>query len=323
MPSSSKRQILRGSGPLQRRATQLRDEVPGPSELLESSGGWRGVVRWLVDGFQESRANDLAAAIAYYALLSVVPIILGLVSIAGVVLRSDEGFSQAVDAVLWVVPEGLAEDGVSALGQLRDQSVAYGIASIAGFLWIGSTFFAALGRAMNQVYRVPDRSPLQQRLRGFAGVLVFSVLFTIAVVTAVVPTVVLGIDEGSMPLGLERWRLFTGLYQLTSYVVAVVVAILLFGVIFRVVPAAGQRVVDVVPGAVVIGLGFVLLVQVFPVYLRIVRNWNLIGGTAGLLSLVLVWFYILGHLFLFGAFINATWQRHRRGAGGADLADPV
>lgn len=267
----------------------------------------------MITGFRRTRANDLAAAVAYYALLAVVPTILALVSILGLVLRTEEGYRNAVDAVLWLVPSGLATDSVQALPQVRDRSGAFGVVSLIGFLWIGSTFFAALGRAMNQVYQVPDRSPLDQRIRGVLSILVFFVLFSVSVMAAIVPTVVLGIDENELPLSLERWPIFTGLYQVVSYLVAIVVAIGLFGVIFLIVPNAGQRLEDVIPGALVIALAFVILAQAFPVYLRIVNGWNLIGGTAGLLSLVLIWFYVLSHLFLFGAYINATWQRwHRR-----------
>ena len=300
---------------IQRRAQDFREALPTPGEVVRDRGGWRGFLRsmldWLVSGFRQSRANDLAAGVAYYALLAIVPTILALVSIVGLILRTEEGYRQAVDLVLWIVPEGLAGDGVNALPRLRERSGAFGLASLVGFLWIGSTFFAALGRAMNQVYGVPDWPPLQQRVRGFVSVVVFSLLFMISVIAAIVPTVVLGIDESTLPLGLERWRLFTTLYQVLSYVLAVLVAILLFGVIFRIVPAASQTAEDVVPGAVVIGIAFVLVAQAFPVYLRIVAGWNLIGGTAGLLSLVLIWFYVLAHLFLFGAYINVTWQRHR------------
>jgi membrane protein len=303
-------------GWLRRRTREFREDIPAPAEVVERSGGWIGTGRrtvdWLVSGFRDSRANDLAAAIAYYALLSIIPIVLGLVSIAGLILRTDEGFRQATDVVLWIVPDELAGQSLATLPRLRGQSGIYAIASIVGFLWVGSTFFSALGRAMNQVYRVPDRPPLHQRLRGVISAIAFGVLFTASLIAAIVPTAVLGIDEHSLPLGLERWPLFTGIYQLLSYVVAVIAAVLLFGLIFRIVPAAGQRVGDVVPGAVVIGVTFVLIVQIFPVYLQIVSDWNLIGGTAGLLSLVLLWFYMLGHLFLFGAYINATWQRHRQ-----------
>lgn len=300
---------------LQQRAESFREAIPAPGELARRRGGWRPLAEttftWLRNGFRETRANDLAAGVAYYALLAIVPTVLALGSIIGLLIRSEDAYRQAVDLVLWIVPEGLTGEGIDTLPRLREQSAAFGVASLIGYLWIGSTFFAALGRAMNQVYRVPDRAPLHQRVRGVGSVLVFSLLLTVSAVAAIVPTAVLGVDESSLPLGLHRWPIFTGLYQLVSYVVAVVVAILLFGVIFRIVPAARQEVEDVVPGAVVAGLAFVVLAQVFPIYLSLVRGWNLIGGTAGLLSLVLIWFYLLGHLFLFGAYANATWQRHR------------
>jgi len=302
---------------LQRRARAFQDRLPNLGHAARKAGGWprlgRNIAGWMITGFRKTHANDLAAAVAYYALLAIVPTVLALVSILGLVLRTEEGYRNAVEVVLWLVPSGLTSDSVEALPRLRDQSGAYGAVSLIGFLWIGSTFFAALGRAMNRVYQVPDRSPLEQRVRGVLGILTFSVLFSVSVIAAIVPTVVLGIDKDRLPLSLERWPIFTGLYQVVSYLVAVVVAIGLFGFIFRIVPNADQRMEDVVPGTLVSALAFVVLAQVFPVYLRIVSGWNLIGGTAGLLSLVLVWFYLLSHLFLFGAYINATWQRwHRR-----------
>jgi membrane protein len=272
------------------------------------SGGFLG----LRTAYFHSRANDLAAAIAYYALISILPIILGLLWVAGLVLRTEAGYQQAVELVLWIVPNELAGESLEIIPQVRDHSGIYGVISLVGFIWVGGAFFAALGRAMNQIYGVPDRALLQQRLRGIVGILAFAVLFTITVVTAVVPTVVLGIDGIAMPQELQQWPLFSGIYQALSYVVAVLMAIPMFGIVFLTAPAAGQRLLDVIPGSAVIGLVFVLLVQIFPVYLRIVTDWNLISGTAGLLSLALLWFYILAHMFIFGAFLNSAWQRHRR-----------
>nr|MBA2277226.1 YihY/virulence factor BrkB family protein [Chloroflexia bacterium] len=87
----------------------------------------------------------------------------------------------------------------------------------------------------------------------------------------------------------------------------------LFGMLFRVVPNAGQRVDDIVPGAVTIAVLFVLMTQVFPLYLRLVQGFNRIGSAFAFLSLLLIWFYLLAHLLLFGAYINATYQPYRRG----------
>ncbi len=297
------------------RAQAFRHGLPAPAEIVAEAGGpWRftlRTIRWMIKGFRQNQANDLAAAVAYYALLAIVPTLLALISAVGFFLRTEDGYRQAVSIVLWIVPEGVTSDSVEALPRLRDQSEALGIVSLAGFLWIGSTFFSALGRAMNQVYGVPERPPLHQRLRGFLGILSFSLFFTVSVIAAILPTALLGIEEQDLPLGLDRWAIFTGLYRVASYVVALLVAIGLFGVIFRIVPAAGQRVEDIIPGALVIATAFVVLAQAFPVYLRIVSDWNLLGGAAGLVSLVLIWFFLLAHLLLFGAYINATWQRWR------------
>ena len=69
---------------------------------------------------------------------------------------------------------------------------------------------------------------------------------------------------------------------------------------------------DVWPGAVVASVLFVIVQQAFPIYLRFVGGSNRYGVALGLLSLMVVAFYAIAHVILFGAYINATWQRHRQ-----------
>jgi membrane protein len=207
----------------------------------------------------------------------------------------------------------MSRDSIEALIGARSRSGIFGLASFVGFLWVGATFFACLGRTMNSVYGVENPPAVQQRVRGFVVVVVFAVLFIVAVIAAFVPTIFLGSSVDELPLNLHSSLLAQGVYQVLSYGVAVLTAIILFGMLFRVVPNANQRIGDVIPGTVVIATIFVLLVQVFPLYLRVARNLGGIGSTFAFLPLLLIWFYILAHLLLFGAFINASYQEFRRG----------
>jgi len=77
------------------------------------------------------------------------------------------------------------------------------------------------------------------------------------------------------------------------------------------VPNAKQTVWDVWPGALVSAVLFLIVTQVFPIYLRFVGGSNRYGLALGLVSLLVAAFYALAHVILFGAYINATWQHHR------------
>ncbi len=298
------------------RVDRMRRDVSGMQRIASRLGGRRDVLRhvvqWMIDGYRRVNAGDLAAALAFNAMMAIVPTILLMITIAGVLFQSDELYRKAVLTTLWLLPAGLSGESVEAIFSARGRSGIFGLASFAGFVWVGSTFFACLGRTMNAIYGVPDPPPVQQRLRGFFVVVAFAVLFLVAVIAAALPSVFLGLSENDLPFHLHRSILASGAYQVLSYVVAVLTAMLLFGMLFRVVPNARQRVDDILPGALVTATLFVLLVQVFPLYLRITRNLSGVGSTFALLPLLLAWFYLLAHFMLFGAFVNASYQGYRR-----------
>lgn len=298
------------------RLSRSRRDVSGLLRIAERLGSRRDVLRkvveWMIDGYRRANAGDLAAALAFNAMMAIVPTILLMITIAGVLLQSDELYRKAVLTTLWLLPAGLGGESVEALVSARGRSGIFGLASFIGFVWIGSTFFACLGRTLNTVYGVPDPPPVRQRVRGFAIVVAFAVLFLVAVIAASLPSIFLGLSEHDLPFHLHRSILVGGAYRVFSYVIAVLTAMLLFGMLFRVVPNAGQHVEDVFPGTLVTAMLFVLLVQVFPVYLRIAQNLNTLESTFALLPLMLVWFYVLAHFMLFGAFINASYQGFRR-----------
>ena len=96
------------------------------------------------------------------------------------------------------------------------------------------------------------------------------------------------------------------------YVVALLAAVSLFLVLYRVVPNAGQRLRDVWPGSLTAAVLFVTMAQAFPIYLRLAGQYNRLGAGFGFVSLLVGWFYVLAHVLLFGTYVNATYQAKRR-----------
>ena len=301
---------------LRRRLGRATYDLPRPWVYARALGGWLPlagrVVGWMVNGYRRVNAADLAAAVAFNALLAIVPTILLLITVAGILLRDPQLFNDVATATLWLLPAGLGTDSIQALIQARQRSGLFALASFLGFVWIGASFFASLARSMNRVYDAPDPPPLRQRFRGFLIVVGFAVLFIVTMVAALLPSLFFGDTPASLPLGIADWPLVHGIYQLLSYLIAVLAAIALFGMLFRVVPNAGQRIDDIIPGTITVAVLFVLMTQVFPLYLRLVQGVNRIGSAFAFLPLLLVWFYLLAHLLLFGAYINATYQPYRR-----------
>ncbi len=270
------------------------------------------VFRWMIRGYQRANATDLASAVAFQALVAVVPMFLLLISIAGLFLQDSYVLQQAILTIAWILPGGGAsQDAFTAAFEARRNSGLYGALGLLGFAWVGTGFVSAMARSMNRIYGVPNAGYVKEKQRGFIVILLFAVFFMIASAATIVTTFFVG-NESNLPLFLQRWTLVSGRSQLIGYAISAVAAYLLFFTIYRLVPNAKQRVMDVWPGALVSAVLFLLVTLVFPVYLRIIGGSNRYGLVLGLLSLMVAAFYALAHVILFGTYINATWQHHRR-----------
>ena len=268
-------------------------------------------VRWLYCGYQEANAGDLAAALAYHSLIALIPTFLGLVSIAGLFLQRDDVLRTAIFAAVWAMPLDEARSTLEAILQARRNSGWFGALSLIGFAWVGLGFVTAMGRGINRVYGVPNRRFFHQRWRSFILMVVFAFLFLVAALAAALPSLFVARDLG---IYFETWQLASSRVQIFSYLLGFLAAGLMFLVIYRLLPNAGQRLPDIWPGTVVAAALFVVLAQAFPLYIRFSSETNRYVIVFGAGTLLVLWFYFLAHVLLFGAYVNATHQRRRRRA---------
>jgi membrane protein len=268
------------------------------------------IARWMIRGYQRANATDLASAVAFQALVAVVPMFLLLISVAGLFLRDGEVLQQAILTISAILPSDASNDAFTAAFQARRNSGLFGAISLLAFAWVGTGFVSAMARSMNRIYGVPNAGYVKEKQRGFIVILLFALFFLIATTASIVTTLFVN-NTDSLPLFLQQWRLTGGQEQLIGYVIAAVAAFALFMTVYRLVPNARQRMLDVWPGALVSAVLFFAVTQVFPIYLRTVGSSNRFGVALGLVSLMVGAFYAIAHVILFGAYINATWQRHR------------
>jgi YihY family inner membrane protein len=269
----------------------------------------RFAATWPVRGYIEADASDVAALIAFRGLVSLVPTVLLVVSVAGLFLREERVLRTAIMASVWALPPADAHDALEAVLTARSNSTWFGLSGAIGFAWVGTTFVTTLANVMNRIYGVSSRHVVHQRLRAFVLVLVFSALFAITAASAAVPTLFVDQRLGAY---FRTWALSSWRGQMASYLLALVVAILLFSVVHRAIPNAEQRIPDVWPG-ILVGAGLVVvLTQAFPIYLRLFGQANRFGAIFGLIWLLVTWFYALAHTLLFSTYVNATHMRWRR-----------
>jgi membrane protein len=266
------------------------------------------LLNWMVRGYQQANAGDLAAAVAFNALVALIPTFLLFLSVAGLFFRVDQVLITSIYSSVWGLPGDATVDALEAVLTARRNSGWLGVISLALFAWAGTGFVGCLARSMNRIYGVPGCGYMCEKRRGFFVIVAFATLFLLAILSSTVPTFFVGRD---LPVYFQSWALAAGRYQVLGYVVAFFATMALFGMLYRVIPNAGQRLGDVWPGTLTAASLFLAMAQVFPLYLGVIGGVNRFGAVFGLISLLVAWFYVLAHVLLFGTYVNAANQRRR------------
>jgi membrane protein len=252
--------------------------------------------------FFADRGTHLAAMIAYFALLSFVPLVFLALALLGLTGRADET-SYLVTELKRVFPRSSISSIVTAVRTIQENATTLGIVGGVVLLWSSLSLFSVLESALNIVYGRPNRS----FLRGKALAVVFMLGSLIALfVSLLIGSVGFDILRRSAPG-------FAG-NSYVAYTLSVVVSMLgvlifLVSVYYRLtnVRLAFR---EVLPGAVTATIALEASFQVLPVYLRLSNHvvaLQALGGPA----ILLVWLYVMANVIVFGAEVN--WWLYRSG----------
>jgi membrane protein len=256
---------------------------------------------------RDDRVTGLAAEIAFYAVFSVFPGLIVLTAGVGTLLDSelaDEAERVIIEGLSGVLTDqagGLVGEVRSLFAERRGGTFTFALLFA---LWGLSRGFAAVIRALDIAYGVPERRTyLQQRL----------LAVVLAVASAVLAVVMLAMLVVGPLLGLGDWidqADLSSLYDLAwtwaRWPVMVVLLILWAATLYHVAPNHRTPWRADLPGAVVAAALWLLVSVGLSVYLRIAALGNAVLGTLGGGLVLLIWLYLLGLVLLVGGEVNAV-----------------
>jgi YihY family inner membrane protein len=249
----------------------------------------------------EDNLTGLSGMVAYNMLLSLLPLALLALFIAGRVLSSAELEASVFRDLQRLFP-GATEQGItSTLERVKDSSTSFGIVAVVTSIWFGSSFWGALDTAFCRIYHVRCRSWLQQKR--FALVMLVVVLLFMAA-TVAIPTAqsILVSGANGLPFGLSHLR---GLVYGITLAAGLLV---LFGILCVIYWTVPNRLVPwrhIWPGALAATVAIGAVDYTFPFYISRVNTIAQFGTTIVFIVIVLIWFYVLAIIVLGGATINA------------------
>jgi membrane protein len=263
--------------------------------------------------FWQKANNDwifnLAAMLAYNFLVSIIPVGLLLLAIAGFFVGDIRpgGATGLQHGIASVFPNQLGVPLINAVAQhLRSSAPIFFILGIGTSLFTGSGLFVAMENCFGIVFRLRGRDLVHLNVMAISMLLLYIVLVPLLFLGSIVPAAILrAVDYG----GHAAFRNF--LIQAAGVGVSLVVAFVLFFSIYTIVPNMRVQWKEALRASLVAALLLVLYDVLFPIYVSMLLHPHNYGSVAGFLLVIVLFFYYLSFILLMGAEIM-SWDAGQR-----------
>jgi len=253
--------------------------------------------------FVQDRGPHLAAMVAYYALLSLVPFMFLAVSLLGLVGQLSAS-SYMIRELGYILPGQSTHDLLQPVRSVQRNAGTLGIIGLLGIVWASLGFYSALESALNIVFRVQNRAFLHQKWVTFSLVVSSVVVLFASLLTTIAAT---GWVDRHAP---HLIQLNVAAYLATMAASSIGSFIFLMA-IYRYLTNVELHRGDVWPGALVGAALFQASFQALPLYLRFSDQLLALRAFGGLVIL-LVWLYLMANIIVLGAEINwFHWSRRQ------------
>jgi membrane protein len=260
--------------------------------------------------------TDRAAALTYYAMMSLFPALLvgvtllGLVGQQGLVTSAtnyllDHGVDQDTANVVRRVLQNMVSASNGALGLTLVVSIALALNGASGA-------FGASGRALNVVYGVEEgRGMVRRKLNDLGATLGVIVLFAVVLASIFLGGQIADDLFGKIGLGETAATIWSYVRWPVAFVAATIAYGIVYGLAADVEP---RRIRWITPGALFGVVLWIVLSFGFSIYVRNFSSYGAAYGAFGAAIVLLLWLYLSANAFLFGAEINAEIERGGAGA---------
>jgi membrane protein len=296
---------------------------------FKAGTGWV-LVKQVATCWVDDYAPSMGAALAFYTMFSLAPLLLIVISVAGLVFGQDAArgeIAAQLQALMGQRGASAVQDLLASVQQPAEGTAATAVGVV--LLFVGATsVFGELQNSLDRIWRVPARSTmvgwmslLRSRLLSFGMIMAIGFLLMVSLVTS----------AGLAAMG--RWwdSMVGGWYFLaiaTNALVDFMLAAVMFALIYKMMPRVYVQWRDVWIGAIFTALLFTIGKTLIGLYVG--RSGVTSGfGAAGSLVVVLLWVYYSAQIFLIGAeftwvYANAFGSRrtngHNDNSGDPELA---
>lgn len=296
--------MLKTTKTLERQSKSLPpDQVANRMSLI-------GIINFLyeaVSDFLSKNCVFMAAAISFYALFSMFPLGLAVISVTGFIIGPDNDRTALAIQMAEVLPVSSELIGSTMEGIVNARTIT-GIASFLGLIWASSAAFGAIRKGINTAWGETRPRPfLRERLIDIglvfgAGLLVLIILFTAPVIAIVTDLFEYFDPDGDLQIDF--------ILGLVARLVSPILAFISILILYSWMPNVKVRMQYVIPGALIATVGFITGQWVFIWVISTFSPYNAVYGSVGALLALQAWLYVSAIILLFGAQLTSMFHKY-------------
>jgi membrane protein len=300
-----------GESRSEERVPDVEDERKPDSPTDLTARSWGYVLRKTVREFGDDHCTDLAAALTYYAVLSLFPAAIAVISLLGVIGQG----KQSVDNVMKVLEPLVSTSTLDTVRPaLENVATSPGagiglLVGVLGALWSASGYVGAFGRAMNAVYEIDEGRPFWKLRPLTLLVTLVALLLAACVLVMLVVSGPLADSIGSV-IGLGSQAVTA--WNIAKWPVLVLFVVLIVALLYHATPNVKQpRFRWLSVGAFVAIVVWVLASVAFAFYVATFGSYDKTYGSLAGAVVGLLWLWITNCALLFGAELDSELERGR------------
>jgi membrane protein len=297
----------------------MPENAASPTDLPKDS--WGATFKRTLSEFKEDKLNHWAAALTYYAVLSLFPALIVLVSLAGIVASPQTVTKFLTDTVSAIGPDSAIDTFKGPIESVTSSSGTAGIMAIVGVitaLWSASGYVGAFTEASNSIYEVEEGRPVWKKKP--LQLLVTFVCIMLVAITAL-SLVLTGPLAKAVGDAIGLGDTAVTVWQWAKWPVLLGLVLVILHVLYFASPNAKVGVKWVSAGALITLVVWLVASALFALYVSMFGSYNKTYGSLAGVVVFLLWLWITNMAVLFGVEFNAETERTRELRAGEQDAE--
>jgi membrane protein len=298
---------------------QTSPPTDSPTDLPKRS--WGATCKRTLTEFKEDKLQHWAAALTYYAVLSMFPALIVMVSVVGLIADPATVTKFLTDVIGSLGPSSAVDTFKGPIESVTSNQGAAGVLAIVGVLtalWSASGYVGAFTEAANTIYEVEEGRPIW-KLKPLQLAITFVCVVLVAVTALAL--VVSGPLAEAVGKAIGISDVAVTVWQLGKWPIMLGLVLLILHILYFASPNARVAPKWISGGAIVTLVVWILASVLFALYVANFGSYNKTYGTMGGVVVFLLWLWITNMAVLFGVEFNAETERTRElheGVRGAD-----